>query len=262
MLGLPDRITACLFDLDGVLTKTASVHDAAWKATFDAFLREQAEQRGEPFVPFNSEGDYLAFVDGKPRLDGIRGFLASRGIELADGDPADPPGTRTINGLGNDKTQLFDEELDRHGVEVYPGSLRFVQAARAHGMPCAVVSASKHCRHVLAAAGIENLFDARIDGLTAEAENLAGKPAPDMFLAAARAIEREPQECAVFEDALAGVAAARAGGFGWVVGVNRGDRDHAEQLRSYGADDVVNDLAELLDSSRADAVSDPIAGKP
>ncbi|HWF71790.1 MAG TPA: beta-phosphoglucomutase family hydrolase [Solirubrobacteraceae bacterium] len=243
-LGLPDTITACLFDLDGVLTETAKVHAAAWKQMFDEYLHERAERTGEPFRAFDDVADYDAYVDGKPRYDGVRSFLESRGIELPQGTPDDPPGKETVDGLGNRKNVLVLELIHTHGVQAYPGSVRYVKAVKAAGVPRAVVSSSANCRDVLRAAGIEDLFDAIIDGVVAEREHLRGKPAPDTFLAGAKALNVEPEHGAVFEDALAGVQAGRAGGFGCVVGVDRvGQR---EALLAHGADVVVDDLADLL----------------
>jgi len=247
MLGLPDGIKACLFDLDGVLTQTAKVHAAAWKQMFDDFLRAWAARTGKPFVPFDSGKDYDLYVDGRPRYDGVRTFLASRGISLPEGDSSDPPSAETVAGLGNRKNELVLALLRRDGVEAYEGSVRYVRKAKEAGLHRAVVSASANCREVLIAAGIEDLFEVRIDGLVAEREHLKGKPAPDTFLAAARKLEVDPSEAAVFEDALAGVAAGRAGRFGFVVGVDRVGQ--ADALRSYGADIVVADLAELLDKA-------------
>jgi beta-phosphoglucomutase family hydrolase len=244
-LKLPDRITACLFDLDGVLTETARIHAAAWKRMFDDFLRRRAERTGEPFRPFDRPSDYAEFVDGKPRLDGVRSFLRSRGIELPLGSSSDPPEAETLHGLGTRKNELVLELIREQGVEPYAGSVRFVDAVRELGLRRAVVSASTNCRDVLAAAGIEELFEVTIDGIVAERDGLAGKPAPDTFLAAARALGVEPAHAAVFEDALAGVEAGRAGRFGWVVGVDRAGQ--ADALRRRGADVVVRDLAELLE---------------
>jgi beta-phosphoglucomutase family hydrolase len=242
-IGLPAGIRACLFDLDGVLTPTAVVHAAAWKQMFDAYLRERAAGSGEPFEPFDTHADYEQFVDGKPRYDGVRSFLASRGIELPEGTPADPPTVDTVCGLGNRKDELVGELL-RRGIEPYPGSVRYVRAVRDAGLHRAVVSASAHCREVLEAAGIADLLEVRIDGIVAAERRLKGKPAPDTFLAAAEELHVPPAEAAVFEDALAGVQAGRAGGFGFVVGVDRVGQ--AEALREHGADVVVTDLAELL----------------
>jgi beta-phosphoglucomutase family hydrolase len=245
VLGLPDSIRGCLFDLDGVLTETAKVHDAAWKEMFDDYLRERARQSGEPFVPFDPVADYDEYVDGKPRADGTRSFLASRGIELPEGHENDPPDAETVYGLGNRKNEIVLRRIHEDGVEAYPGSVRYVRAVKDAGVPRAVVSSSTNCRDVLIAAGIEDLFDARIDGVVAEREHLRGKPAPDTFLAGARALGLKPTAATVFEDALAGVAAGRAGGFGFVVGVDRVGQ--AEGLKKHGADVVVKDLAELLE---------------
>ena len=245
MLGLPDGIRGCLFDLDGVLTKTAQVHDAAWQEMFDGYLRERARRTGEPFVPFDRVADYENFVDGKPRADGTRSFLQSRGIDLPEGSPDDPPDAETVEGLSNRKNEILLRRIDVDGVEAYPGSVRYVRAVRDAGLRRAVVTSSANCRDVLASAGLEDLFETHIDGLTVEREHLRGKPAPDSYLAGARALGLEPGAAAVFEDALAGVAAGRAGWFGFVVGVDR--LGQADALAEHGADVVVTDLAELLD---------------
>jgi beta-phosphoglucomutase family hydrolase len=245
VLGLPDGIRGCLFDLDGVLTQTAKVHAAAWKEMFDDYLRERARRTGEPIAAFDPVADYDEYVDGKPRADGTRSFLESRGITLPEGADDDPPGAETVHGLGNRKNDIVLRKIREDGVEAYPGSVRYVRAVKAAGLPRAVVSSSANCRDVLIAAGIEDLFDARIDGVVAEREHLRGKPAPDTFLAGARALGLKPTTATVFEDALAGVAAGRAGGFGFVVGVDRAGQ--AEALKQHGADIVVTDLAELLD---------------
>lgn len=242
---MPEKIRACLFDLDGVLTQTASVHAAAWKEMFDAFLLERSREVEEDFRPFETATDYTSYVDGKLRLDGVRSFLASRSIELPEGAPDDAPSAQTIHGLGTRKNRLVLEIIQQRGVEVYQGSVRFVEVVRDAGLRRAIVSASKNCRTVLEAAGIENLFEARIDGLVAEERHLRGKPAPDTFLAAAEALGVDPAHCAIFEDAVAGVEAGRAGAFGWVVGVDRVGQ--ADALRSHGADIVVSDLSELLE---------------
>jgi len=247
VLGLPDATRACLFDLDGVLTKTAVVHNAAWKEMFDAYLRERSRRTGEPFVPFDPGRDYDEYVDGKPRADGTRSFLASRGIELPEGSDDDPPSAETIHGLGTRKNEIVLRRIREDGVEAYESSVRYVRAARDAGLRRAVVSSSANCRDVLIAAGIEDLFEARIDGVVAGREHLRGKPAPDTFLAAARALGLGPQAAAVFEDALAGVEAGRAGSFRFVVGVDR--TGQADALKKHGADVVVADLAELLDQS-------------
>jgi beta-phosphoglucomutase family hydrolase len=246
MLGLPDAIRACLFDLDGVLTQTARVHAAAWKEMFDEYLRARAERSGEPFVPFDAH-DYDTYVDGRPRYDGVRAFLGSRGIELPEGNPDDPPESETVDGLGNRKNELVVAQIRSGGVEVYEGSVRYVRAARDAGLRRAVVSSSANTRDVLAAAGIEDLFEVRVDGVTIAQEHLRGKPAPDTFLLAAQRLGVDAASSAVFEDALAGVEAGRAGDFGYVVGVDRVGQ--ADALREHGADRVVSDLSELLDEA-------------
>ncbi len=243
-LLLPGHISACLFDLDGVLTRTAEVHAAAWKEMFDGFLRSRSERTGEPFRPLALPGDYLAHIDGGLRTDGVRHFLASRGINLPEGSPADPPGAETVHGLATRKNDLVLEIMRRDGIAAYEGSVRFVAAARDAGLRRAVVSASRNCREALEAAGLIGLFEARVDGVVAAERGLRGKPAPDMFLAAAESLGAPAPSCAVFEDAVSGVEAGRAGGFGWVVGVDRGG--NREALSRQGADVVVADLAELL----------------
>jgi beta-phosphoglucomutase family hydrolase len=245
MLGLPDGTLACLFDLDGVVTKTALVHAAAWKEMFDDFLREYARQTGTEFVPFDAVHEYDRYVDGKPRLAGTRSFLQARGIELPEGDPSDQPAAHTVNGLSNRKNALVLEMIEKRGVEVYDGSVRYIRAVREAGLKTAVVSSSANTVQVLQVAGIAGLFDARIDGVIATERGLQGKPAPDTFLAGARELGVTPPQAAVFEDALAGVAAGRAGGFGLVVGVDR--TGQAKELAEHGADVVVRDLEELLD---------------
>jgi beta-phosphoglucomutase family hydrolase len=235
MLGLPDGIQACLFDLDGVLTRTAEVHAAAWKEMFDAFLSARAAAGGEPFVPFDSHADYDEYVDGKPRGDGVRSFLASRGIELSDDEVVD---------LGSRKNELVLNLIHDRGVQPYEGSVRYVHAVRDAGLRRAVVSSSTNAHDVLAAAGISDLFEHVVDGHVAEREHLSGKPAPDTFLEGAQELGVEPAHAAVFEDALAGVAAGHAGAFGCVVGVDRAGQ--ADELRKHGATVVVPDLAELL----------------
>ena len=243
-LGLPDGIQACLFDLDGVLTMTAKVHAAAWKRAFDPYLRDRAARTGEVFRPFDEVTDYDEYVDGKARYDGVRSFLASRGIELPEGTSNDPTTTETVRGLGNRKNELVLQLIHDQGVEAYEGSVRYVRAARDAGLRRAVVSSSANCRDVLEAAGIADLFEARIDGIVAREEHLRGKPAPDTFLAGARALGVEPAAATVFEDALACVAAGRAGRFGCVVGVDRVGQSDA--LRAHGADLVVSDLSNLI----------------
>ncbi len=245
MLGLPDGVTACLFDLDGVLTQTAKVHAAAWKQMFDDYLRHRAQEHGERFVPFDPHSDYDEYVDGKPRYDGVRSFLASRHIELPQGTPGDPPGAETVDGLGNRKNEIVLKMIHDDGVQPYEGSVRYAQAARDAGLRRAVVSSSTNCRDVLVAAGILDLFEEIVDGHVAEREHLNGKPAPDTFSAGARALDVQADQAVVFEDALAGVEAGRAGSFGYVVGVDRVGQ--ADALKAHGADVVVQDLAELLD---------------
>ncbi|WP_338673700.1 beta-phosphoglucomutase family hydrolase [Streptomyces sp. SCSIO 30461] len=246
MLGLPDHVRTCLFDLDGVLTRTAKVHAAAWKEMFDDYLRTRAEREGVPFEPFDAVRDYDQYVDGLPREDGVRTFLASRGIELAEGTPDDGPDKETVNGLGTRKNGMVLRRIHEQGVEAYEGSVAYVRAARDAGLHRAVVSSSANCRDVLIAAGIEDLFEERIDGIIVRERHLRGKPAPDTYLTAARAFGVEPAAAAVFEDALAGVEAGRAGGFGFVVGVDR--TGQAEELGRHGANIVVEDLSELLES--------------
>ena len=237
-------MTACLFDLDGVLTQTALVHNAAWKQTFDAFLRTWSQHEGQPFVPFDPGPDYHQYVDGRPRADGVRTFLASRGITLPEGAPDDSPDAETVNGIGNRKNELVLQKIQEGAVQVYPGSVDYLHAVRDAGLRRAVVSASANCADVLRAAGIADLLEVRVDGVTARTENLPGKPAPDTFLYGAKLLGVTPEQCAVFEDALAGVAAGKAGGFGIVIGVDRVGQ--ADALREHGADIVVQDLAELL----------------
>jgi beta-phosphoglucomutase family hydrolase len=238
-LGLPDDIQACLFDLDGVVTRTAVVHAAAWKETFDAFLRERD---GADFRPF-TDSDYGEYVDGRPRADGVRTFLASRGIELPEGSPDDPPDAGTVNGVGNRKNELVLEKIRTEGVEAYDGTLRYIDAVRAAGLATAIVSSSANTVDVLRSIDAEHLFDVRIDGVVARERRLPGKPHPDTFLAAARDLGVEPARAAVFEDALAGMDAGRSGHFGYVVGVDRVGQTDA--LYAHGADRVVKDLAEL-----------------
>ena len=235
MLKLPDGISACLFDLDGVITQTAKLHSAAWKEMFDTFLRERSEQTGEPFQGF-TPSDYDRYVDGRPRLDGVRTFLEARGIE---------PDEELVRRLGDIKNDLVLKLIRERGVEVYDGSIDFVKEAQREGLRRAVVSSSANTREVLKSVGIEDLFEAVGDGLVAQREGLPGKPAPDTFVAGARALGAEPAQSVVFEDALAGVEAGRAGEFGYVVGVDRtGQR---EALAEHGADIVVDDLSELIE---------------
>jgi beta-phosphoglucomutase family hydrolase len=238
-IGLPDSIRACLFDLDGVLTRTATVHFAAWKRTFDEFLRAHS-----PGSPEFSQEDYNAYVDGRHRADGVRGFLASRGITLPEGAPDDAPDGATVQAIATRKNELVLRELEEHGVEVYEGSVRYLRAVKEAGLATAVVTASANGGQVIAAGGFADLIDVRIDGVVAARDGLRGKPEPDTFLAGARALGVPPAGAVVYEDALSGVAAGRAGSFGFVVGVDRVGQ--AEQLREMGADVVVQDLSELL----------------
>lgn len=240
MLGLPEGITACLFDLDGVLTNTTPLHRAAWKRTFDAFLHAR---EGEHFAEF-TDRDYITHVDGRPRYDGVREFLASRDIALPEGEPDDPADANTVHGLGNRKNNLLAEVIAAEGLSPYPGSVRYLKAVAATAAGSGVVTSSANAAAVLEATGLARFVQVRIDGEVIVAERLAGKPSPDSFLAGARALGADPAQVAVFEDALAGVAAGRAGGFGYVVGVDRAGQ--AEALRDCGADTVVADLAELL----------------
>ena len=239
-LGLPESIRVCLFDLDGVLTRTATVHFAAWKRTFDEFL-----QRYEPGqAPFD-QLDYNRYVDGKHRADGVRGFLESRGITLPEGVPDDPPDAATVQAIATRKNEMVLQELEEHGVEIYPGSVDYLRAVKDAGLATAVVTASANGERVIAAGGFADLIDVRVDGLVAARDGLRGKPEPDTFLAAAQALGVEPAQAVVYEDAISGVQAGRAGNFGYVVGVDRVGQ--AEALEAAGADVVVQDLAELLE---------------
>ena len=244
MFGLPDGVKACLFDMDGVVTQTAVVHAAAWKEMFDDFLRARAESTGTEFVPFDAHAEYDAYVDGKPRLDGTRSFLESRGIELPEGKEDDPPGTPTIYGLSNRKNDLVLAKLAQGGVQVYEGTVTYIRSVRDKGIATAIVSSSANTKQILDSAGLADLFDVRVDGLIATERGLRGKPAPDTFLAAATELHLTASQAAVFEDALAGVEAGRAGHFALVVGVDRVGQ--ADELSKHGADIVVKDLAELL----------------
>ena len=243
-IGLPEGITACLFDLDGVLTHTAAIHFEAWKQMFDEYLKGRAEAGGDPFRPFDMP-DYLRYIDGKPRAEGVRSFLSSRGIEVPDGTPADGPGTETIQGLGNRKNELVLRLMEERGVEAFEGSQRYLKAVEALGLKRAVVSASTNTQAVLQASGLAGHFDTVVDGNVALQEGLRGKPFPDTFLHAAKLVGVDPSQAAVFEDALAGVKAGREGRFGFVVGVDRAGQ--ADQLITEGADVVVKDLFELLE---------------
>ena len=239
----PRDYDAVLFDLDGVLTRTASVHASAWKKLFDSFLEQRATQAGEPFVPFDIDADYPRYVDGKPRYDGVAAFLASRGIELPLGAPEDGPDVQSVHALGNLKDEYFQQQLKQHGVELYEASIALVRKLRAQEIKTAVVSSSNNCAAVLEAAGIAQLFDARVDGTDITRLDLKGKPAPDAFLEAARRLGVEPARAVVVEDAIAGVEAGRAGRFGCVIGVDR--RGQSQALRDAGADVVVTDMGQV-----------------
>ena len=243
-LGLPAGVTACLFDLDGVLTQTAKVHAAAWKQMFDEYLRRRAAHGARSSSRSTRSPTTTSTSTASRVPTACAPSSTARGIELPEGTPEDPPDAETIDGLGNRKNEIVLTMIREQGVEPYEGSVRYVKAARAAGLRRAVVSSSTNCRDVLAAAGIEDLFERIVDGHLAEREHLQGKPAPDTFLAGARALGVAPAQAAVFEDALAGVEAGRAGGFGFVVGVDRVGQ--ADALREHGADVVVRDLAELL----------------
>jgi beta-phosphoglucomutase family hydrolase len=240
-----DRYDAVLFDLDGVITNTASIHAACWKQMFDDYLQERGRRTGETFRCFDPVADYRLHVDGKPRFDGVRDFLKSRGIYLPEGSQHDPPQAETVGGLGNRKNQLVTKAIEDKGVDAYEGSVRFVRELRRRGCRVAVVSSSENCEAVLKAAKVEDLFEVRVDGAMVEAQHLTGKPAPDTFLIAARLLGADPARTVVVEDALSGIEAGLAGNFGLVIGVAR--RDNAEDLRRHGAHLVVDDLGELVD---------------
>jgi beta-phosphoglucomutase family hydrolase len=246
-LGLPANVRACLFDLDGVLTDTASVHATAWKQMFDEYLQDRATRTGEPFRAFDIATDYVAYVDGKRRPDGTRSFLASRGIELPEGAADDAPDAETVNGLGNRKNDIVQAVIEKDGVTVYPGSVRYLKAVHAAGLRVAVVSSSANTEQVLRVTGLEQYVETRVDAQFATARGLPGKPAPDTFLAGAQALGHGAAESVVFEDAIAGVQAGRAGGFALVVGVDRVNQGPA--LAQNGADVVVTDLDQLLETS-------------
>jgi beta-phosphoglucomutase family hydrolase len=240
-----DRYDAVLFDLDGVITDTASIHAACWKQMFDEYLAERGRRTGETFRPFDPVADYQLYVDGKPRFDGVRDFLKSRGIQLPEGSPHDPPDAASIGGLGNWKNRLVTRAIEDKGVEAYEGSVRFIHALLGLGCKVALVSSSENCEAVLKAAKVDELFEVRVDGATVESQHLAGKPAPDTFLMAARLLGVEPARAVVVEDALSGIEAGLTGKFGLVIGVAR--RDNTEELRCHGAHLVVNDLGELVE---------------
>ena len=239
-----ERFDAFLFDLDGVLTDTASIHAACWKRMFDGYLRERAEASDEPFVPFEIDTDYLLYVDGKPRFDGVRDFLSSRGISLPEGSKTDPPGHDTVCALGNIKNDMVNEVIDTEGVEAYAGSVAFLEALQAAGKKIGLVSSSANAGRVLDVADLTRFIQVRVDGAVAAQRQIKGKPAPDTFLEAARDLGVEASAAVVIEDAISGVQAGRAGSFGCVVGVAR--KDNEADLQANGADIVVTDLAELL----------------
>ena len=240
MLGLPDSIRVCLFDLDGVLTDTASVHRAAWKDTFDPVLAKHGQS------PFTAD-DYAEYVDGKPRLDGTRDFLRSRTLDIPEGGADDGPDDETVHGIAARKNDEVLAKIKQDGVKVYPGSQRYLEAAKDAGLRRIVVSSSANTEQVLKVTGLDALVEGRVDGKTIDEQGLKGKPAPDSFLAGAKLVGATPEECVVFEDATSGVAAGRSGRFGYVVGVNRIDDKHAADLAEDGATVVVDDLADLLD---------------
>ena len=240
-----DRYDAVLFDLDGVVTNTASLHAMCWKQMFDEYLRKRAEQSGEAFRRFDVATDYRLYVDGNPRFDGVRDFLTSRGIQLPEGTPEDSAEVETVCGLGNRKNDLVNHVLSDVGVEPYEGTVQFIHQLRHHGFKIAVVTSSEHCRALLKAAELDTLFDARVDGDTIHAQHLAGKPAPDTYLLAAKLLGVEPARSIVIEDAISGVQAGANGNFGLVIGVAR--KGNVEELQQHGAHLVVNDLGELVD---------------
>ena len=246
-----DQYDAVLLDLDGVITATATIHAAAWKQMFDAYLQQRAADTGEPFRPFEIATDYQLYVDGKPRFDGVRDFLASRGIQLPEGTPDDPPQAETVGGLGNRKNALVNDVIEAVGVEPYAGSVKLLHQLRHEGFKLAVVTSSQNCEAVLKAAKLEAFFEVRVDGNVIRAQHLAGKPAPDTFLVAAQRLGVAPTRAVVIEDALAGVEAGRHGNFGLVIGVAR--QGNAEALRHHGAHLVVHDLGELVDGPKTHA---------
>ena len=240
-----DQYDAVLLDLDGVITDTANMHAACWKQMFDEYLQKRAAERGEPFRPFDMATDYRLYVDGKPRFDGVRDFLTSRGIRLSEGNPDDPPQIETVGGLGNRKNDLVNKIIEEGGVEPYEGSVKFIHQLRHQGFKIAVVTSSQNCEAVLKATKLNSFFDVRVDGNTIRAQHLAGKPAPDTFLAAAQQLGVAPARAVVVEDAISGVQAGSNGNFGLVIGVAR--KGNAEELRYHGAHLVVNDLGELVE---------------
>jgi beta-phosphoglucomutase family hydrolase len=240
-----DRYDAALLDLDGVITDTAGIHAACWKQMFDEYLQNRATLRGEAFRSFDIATDYRLYVDGKPRFDGVRDFLASRSIRLPEGSMDDPPEAETVGGLGNRKNDLVNNIIEEKGVEPYEGSVKLIHQLRRQGFKIAVVTSSQNCTAVLKAAKLEDFFDVQVDGNMIHAQHLAGKPAPDTFLTAAKLLGVEPTRAIVIEDAISGVEAGSAGNFGLVIGVAR--KGNAEELRRHGAGLVVNDLSELVD---------------
>ena len=238
------RYEAVLFDMDGVVTDTASIHASCWKIMFDEYLKKRAERNSEAFRPFDIDTDYKLYVDGKPRYHGVRDFLESREIVLPYGSPEDPPTEETVCGLGNRKNELVNQQLASGGVETYPGTIAFIKYLRGMNIKSAVVTSSQNCQTVLQAAKIEALFDARVDGDVLIREGLAGKPAPDSFLKAAAMLGAAPERAVVIEDAISGIQAGVRGGFGLVIGVAR--KGDADALKAQGAHIVVRDLAELL----------------
>lgn len=244
MIGLPDHITTCLFDLDGVVIRTTHLHNAAWERTCNEFLARWTGAGGAPIAPYDPVDDYRLHMDGKPRVDGMRCFLSSRGIMLPLGSEGDPPGADTLIGLGHRKHQLSRQLIREHGVESYPGTVSYLAAAVGQGLRVGLVTSSSNCEPLLAAVGLSDVFEVRVDARTAVREGLRGKPHPDTYLAGASWLGSAANETVVFEDAVVGVEAGRAGKFGYVVGVDRAGRP--ENLRERGADVVVSDLAELL----------------
>jgi beta-phosphoglucomutase family hydrolase len=240
-----EQYDAVLFDLDGVITNTAKLHAACWKQMFDGYLQKRARKRGEAFRPFDVTTDYRLYLDGKPRFDGVRDFLTSRGIKLPEGKSDDSPQAETVRGLGNRKNELIADAIERIGVEAYEGSVHFIDQLRRDGFKIALVTSSENCTAVLRAAKLDSLFDARVDGHMVETKNLAGKPAPDTFLMAAKLLGVEPRRSVVIEDAIPGVQAGSSGKFGLVIGVAR--KGNPEELKQHGAHVVVNDLSELVD---------------
>jgi beta-phosphoglucomutase family hydrolase len=240
-----DQYDAVLFDLDGVITNTAKLHATCWKQMLDEYLEKRAHQRGEAFRPFDLATEYRLHLDGKPRFDGVRDFLASRGIKLPEGTSDDPPEAETVRGLGNRKNELVSDAIERIGVEAYQGSVQFIDQLRRGGFKIALVTSSENCAAVLKAAKLESLFDVRVDGHMVETQDLAGKPAPDTFLMAAKLLGVEPRRAVVVEDAIPGIKAGCNGNFGLVIGVAR--KGNADELKQHGANVVVNDLSELID---------------